>query len=83
MHQKTAGADNAGEMLPRERVMCALSRQDPDRMPFLETAGGSLWGWRVMRRATCLFRIGINKVNMKTSRKQGCHQNQRSRHSPL
>ena len=27
----------AGPMTPRERVMCALSRREPDRVPFLET----------------------------------------------
>ncbi len=32
-----AGPENAGEMLPRERVLRALSRQEPDRVPFLET----------------------------------------------
>ncbi len=37
MRGKMAGADAAGEMLPRERVLCALSRQEPDRVPFLET----------------------------------------------
>ncbi len=37
MRQQMAGPENAGEMLPRERVLRALSRQEPDRVPFLET----------------------------------------------